>query len=73
MLKEELQKKGYGYFTGKYAALKEKNLNDSECDLVMQSNSTFFFEVKKTSISDELENMDDVTMLQQLAKGMGRA
>ena len=73
MLKEELQKKGYGYFTGKYAALKEKNLNDSECDLVMQSNSTFFFEVKKTSISDELENMDDVTMLQQLAKGMVRA
>ena len=73
MLKEELQKKGYGYFSGKYAALKEKNLNDSECDLVMQSNSTFFFEVKKTSISDELENMDDVTMLQQLAKGMVRA
>lgn len=73
MLKEELQKKGYGYFFGKYAALKEKNLNDSECDLVMQSNSTFFFEVKKTSISDELENMDDVTMLQQLAKGMVRA
>lgn len=32
-----------------------------------------FFEVKKTSISDELENMDDVTMLQQLAKGMVRA
>lgn len=31
MLKEELQKKGYGYFAGKYAALKEKNLNDSEC------------------------------------------
>lgn len=73
MLKEELQKKGYGYFSGKYGALKEKNLNDSECDLVMQSNSTFFFEVKKTSISDELENMDDVTMLQQLAKGMVRA
>ena len=73
MLKEELQKKGYGYFSGKYAALKEKNLNDSECDLVMQSNSTFFFEVKKTSISDELENMDDVIMLQQLAKGMVRA
>lgn len=73
MLKEELQKKGYAYFSGKYAALKEKNLNDSECDLVMQSNSTFFFEVKKTSISDELENMDDVTMLQQLAKGMVRA
>lgn len=73
MLKEELQKKGYGYFSGKYAALKGKNLNDSECDLVMQSNSTFFFEVKKTSISDELENMDDVTMLQQLAKGMVRA
>ena len=73
MLKEELQKKGYNYFTGKYAALKEKNLNGSECDLVMQSNGTFFFEVKKTSISDELENMDDVTMLQQLAKGMVRA
>lgn len=73
MLKEELKKKGYDYFSGKYPALERKNLNASECDLVMQSNRTFFFEVKKTPISDELENLDDVTMLQQLAKGMVRA
>lgn len=51
---------------------KEK-LNGSECDLVMQDKNTFFFEVKKTPITNELENVDDVTMLQQLAKGMVKA
>ena len=39
----------------------------------MQDKNTFFFEVKKTPITNELENVDDVTMLQQLAKGMVKA
>lgn len=53
--------------------LDKEKLNGSECDLVMQDKNTFFFEVKKTPITNELENVDDVTMLQQLAKGMVKA
>ena len=73
MLKDELEKKEYRYSSGKYAELKHKNLKGSECDLVMQDKHTLFFEVKKTPIADELENLDDVTMLQQLAKGIVKA
>ena len=73
MLKDELEKKKYSFLCGKYSALKKKKLGDSECDLVMQDKNTFFFELKKTAITNELDNLDDVTMLQQLAKGMVKA
>ena len=73
MLKDELKKKKYSFLCGKYPELKKKKLGSSECDLVMQDKNTFFFELKKTPITNELENFDDVTMLQQLAKGMVKA
>lgn len=73
MLKDELKKKKYYYLCGKYSELKKKKLGGSECDLIMQDKNTFFFELKKTAITNELDNLDDVTMLQQLAKGMVKA
>lgn len=73
MLKEELRKKNYTFLCGKYPEIKRLNLNNSECDLVMQDKTTYFFEVKKTAITSELENLDDVSMLKQLSKGMVKA
>lgn len=73
MLKAELKEKKFRFMCGKYSALKEKNLNESECDLVIQNKDTFFFEMKKTSVTDELDKIDEVMMLQQLAKGMLKA
>ncbi len=73
MLKDELEKKRYSFLSGKYSALDKRKLNGSECDLVFQDKNTFFVELKKTPITSELENIDDVTLLQQLAKGMVKA
>lgn len=73
IIKEELHKKGYSYVCGKYQGIKKKKLSGSDCDLIMQNKGTYFFELKKTSVTNELENIDDITLLKQLSKGMVKA
>lgn len=73
LLKEEMSQKKFHFMCGKYSAVKAKGLNNSECDFVLQNQDTYFLELKKTSIANELDNLDDVTLLRQLAKGMIKA
>lgn len=71
MLRDEMEKKGYKI---KYGAYPEKNgLKSGECDLVLQNSKLGFFEVKKKCIADELDALDDVTVLENMAFGMVRA
>lgn len=71
MLRDEMEKKGYGIKHGKY---QEKNgMKPGECDLVLQNSRLTFMEVKKKSIEDELGVLDDVTVLENMTFGMVKA
>lgn len=71
MLRDEMEKKGYEIKCGNYP---EKNgMKSGQCDLVLQNAKLAFFEVKKKHIADELDALDDVTVLENMAFGMIRA
>ncbi|MBD5550055.1 MAG: hypothetical protein HDQ96_02615 [Lachnospiraceae bacterium] len=71
MLRDEMEKKGYGI---KYGDYPEKNgMKSGQCDLVLQNSKLAFLEVKKKRIADELDALDDVTVLENMAFGMIRA
>lgn len=71
MLRDEMEKKGYGLKHGKY---REKNgMKPGECDLVLKNSSLVFMEVKKKSIEDELGALDDMTVLENMTFGMVKA
>lgn len=71
MLRDEMEKKGYGI---KYGTYPEKNgIKSGQCDLVLQNTKLAFFEIKKKSITNELDVLDDVTVLENMTFGMVRA
>lgn len=71
MLRDEMEKKGYGIKYGNYP---EKNgMKSGQCDLVLQNSKLAFLEIKKKRITDELDALDDVTVLENMAFGMIRA
>ncbi len=71
MLLDEMQKKDYQCFYGKYPAV--NGLNEDECDLVLQGEKMNFFEIKKRMSTDQFDVIDDVSMLQTLGMGMVKA
>lgn len=71
MLRDEMEKKGYGI---KYGNYQEKNgMKSGQCDLVLQNSKLAFLEIKKKRITDELDALDDVTVLENMAVGMIQA
>lgn len=69
MLRSEIEKKGYSFLYGDY---KVKD-DESDCDLIMENNRMFFFEIKKRDVANEFNKIDDVAVLEQLALGMVKA
>lgn len=71
MLRDEMKKKGYGLKYGKYSG--KNGMNAGECDLVLDKERIVFMEIKKKCIADELDMLDPVTVLENMAFGMIRA
>lgn len=71
MLRSEMGKKGYSFNCGNYFSNNNSNLG--ECDLVLRKSKLVFVEIKKKSIANELDVLDDVSLLENLAPGMVRA
>ncbi len=71
MLRNEMQKKGYSIQYGKYKG--QNALREGECDLVLDHKRLVFIEIKKKDIGDEMDALDDVTVLENMAFGMVRA
>lgn len=71
MLRDEMKKKGYRLKYGKYSG--KNGMNAGECDLVLDRERIVFMEIKKKCIADELDVLDPVTVLENMAFGMIRA
>lgn len=71
MLRSEIKRKGYSLQYGKYKG--EKDLRESDCDIVMNGKRIYFFEVKKRAITDEFDKINDISVLKQLSLGMVNA
>ncbi|WP_196594493.1 hypothetical protein [Pectinatus sottacetonis] len=71
ILKDEMTSKGYAYGCGEYPSM--NNIPAGQCDLVINENELYFFEIKKRSIMNEFNNVDDVALLASLGMGMIRA
>lgn len=70
-LKNEMLAKGYNCLSGKY---NDKNgLKGRDCDIILKSKQAIFLEIKKQSIMNEFNNLDEITMYTSLARGMVKA
>ena len=71
MLHDEMKQKGYNFLTGKYNDM--NGIVGSDCDLVLDKEYLYFLEVKKKSVMEEFDAVDDVSLFNSLAAGMIKA
>lgn len=70
-LHQEMKNKNYNVKCGCYPAIND--LNNGECDCVMESDRLHFIEIKKKSVVKDFNNVDDTSLWGAIGQGMLRA